>query len=214
MPATSVRDLVIYEDDVVIGTHGRGFWILDDITAIRQFPQQWSSFAQIEGRPANPILFRPATTHLVEWNRNSDTPLPPEESGGKNPPDGAPIDYWLPRVGQVVTMEILDSAGTVVRKFSSEDKPIVPDPKELTVMLEWARPPRTLSKAVGAHRFVWDMRSAPAGGRGGLGMAAIWHDTPFGPRGPLVAAGDYKVRMTVDGHVMEQVLTLRADPRK
>lgn len=210
MPATSIRDLVIHGDDVVVGTHGRGFWILDDITALRQ------SIADSTG----PRLFEPAGGYLVEFNRNTDTPLPPEEPGGQNPPDGLPIDYWIPSEASHVTLQILDSTGKLLREFSSEDKPPVPDPKQLTVMVEWARPPQILSKARGAHRFVWDMRGSPGaqGGRrggfgGGLGMNAIWHDTPYGPRGPMVAPGSYRVKLTVDGKEFEQKVVLKADPR-
>ena len=203
MPATSIRDLVLADEgkDLVVGTHGRGFWILDSIAALRQV-----------GRDAVK-LYRPSPTHLIEWNRNTDTPLPPEEPGGKNPPDGIPIDYYLGSGAQVVTLEFIDPAGNVIRKFSSEDKPVVLDPKDITVMIEWARPPEVVSKLAGSHRFVWDMRLAAAGGRPGLSMAAIWRDTPVGPRGPMVPAGDYKVRLTVDGKVQEQTFQLRADPR-
>jgi photosystem II stability/assembly factor-like uncharacterized protein len=216
MPATSIRDLVVHGDDLVVGTHGRGFWILDDITAIRQFPAHWSNLALHDGPAPIPMLFSPADGYLVEWNRNTDTPLPPEEPGGKNPPDGAPIDYWLPYGAQAVTLEIVDSRGNVLSKISSEDKPAVPDPKDLTVMVEWARPPQTLAKGSGTHRYVWDMRtSASGGGRrgGGLGMAAIWHDTPFGARGPMVAPGEYTVRLTVDGKISEKKIRMKADPR-
>jgi hypothetical protein len=202
MPATSIRDLVVAEEDLVVGTHGRGFWIADSISALRQLDSSTTK------------LYRPSSVHLVEWNRNTDTPLPPEEPGGKNPPDGAPIDYYLGSEAKVVTLEVLDPSGSVLRTFSSEDKPLFPDPKEITVMIEWARSPQVLSKGKGSHRFVWDMRGPGGGGRGGLGMAAIWRDTPFGPRGAMVAPGDYRLRLTVDGKVLEETLTLRPDPRK
>ncbi|HTQ09379.1 MAG TPA: hypothetical protein VMI31_04850 [Fimbriimonadaceae bacterium] len=216
MPATSVRDLVIHGDDLVIATHGRGFWILDDISALRQFPDGWSFLDRFDGPAPVATLWKPADAFLVDFDRNTDTPLPPEEPGGKNPPDGASIDYWLPNGASSVKLEILDSGGNVIRTFTSEDKPLVPDPKALTVMPGWARPPQILSRDKGAHRFVWDMRgTAPGGGgrRGGLGMAAIWHDTPYGPRGPMVAPGTYAVRLTVDGRRLEQSLILKQDPR-
>ncbi len=214
MPATSIRDLVIHGDDVVVGTHGRGFWILDGITALRQM-----SLFGLHDASASPVLFKPGDAYLVYFDLNTDTPLPPEEPGGKNPPDGAPIDYWLPANAENVTLEIVDSAGHTVRQFSSEDKPPVLDPKAITVMPEWARLPQTISKAAGGHRFVWDMRQAPGqgGGRrgfGGLGMNAIWHDTPFGTRGPFVPPGEYTVRLKFNGSRTEQKLTLKADPRK
>lgn len=206
MPATSIRDLVVHDDDLVVGTHGRSFWILDDIAPLRQMPLSWSE----------PVLFRPADNYLVEWDRNTDTPLPPEEPAGKNPPEGAGIDYWLPATAGEVTLELLDSGGKAIAKFTSKDGPVTIDPKSLTVMLEWARPPQVLAKTAGAHRFFWNMRVAAGGGGrrgGGLGMAAIWHDTPYGARGPFVAPGEYTVRLTVDGNKLEQKINLKADPR-
>jgi len=218
MPATSVRDLVVHGDDLVIGTHGRGFWILDDISALRDLVALGLEFSKGRSHvPSGVHLYTVVSQFLVEFDRNTDTPLPPEEPGGKNPPDGAPIDYWLPSGASLVTLEVLDSSGKVLRTFSSEDKPAVPDPKALTVMPGWSRPPQILSKEKGGHRFVWDMHSASTGGggrRGGLGMAAIWHDTPFGPRGPMVAPGTYTVRLTVDGKTQEQRLELGPDPRQ
>lgn len=204
MPATSIRDLVVHGDDLVVGTHGRGFWILDDVTVLRQLKSSRGLY-----------LFAPADAYLVEWNRNTDTPLPPEEPGGKNPPDGAPIDFQLATNAKTVTLTVRDSAGKVVRTFSSNDPPLTVNPDQITVMKEWARPSQTLKTSQGIHRFVWDMRGEPRGNgrRGGLGMAAIWHDTPIGPRGDLVPPGVYTVTMTVDGTTLERPLKLLADPR-
>ncbi|MFI5385214.1 MAG: glycoside hydrolase [Fimbriimonadales bacterium] len=217
MPATSVRDLVVHGDDIVVGTHGRGFWILDNIWPVRDqaLGETYDSRSQ-QTRVKQSRLYTLAPQYLVEWNRNTDTPLPPEEPAGKNPPDGAVIDYYVAREAIIVTLEILDASGKSVRKFSSEDKPPVPDPKAITVMTEWARPPQILGKSTGAHRFVWDMHSASAGDtgrRGGLGMAAIWHDTPFGARGPMVAPGTYTIRLRIDGTTEEMKLVMKADPR-
>ncbi len=211
MPASSIRDLVIHDDDLVVGSHGRGFWILDNITPLRQLSQEDG-----DTHPSAPVLFKPADAYLVEWDRNTDTPLPPEEPAGKNPPEGAGIDYFLPWSVKSVRLEILDSAGKVIRHYSSDEKPMPPNPDSLTVMVQWARPPQALPQSAGGHRFMWDMRSDAAGnGRrgGGLGMAAIWHDTPYGARGPMVAPGDYTVRLTVDGQKLEQKIRMKADPR-
>jgi photosystem II stability/assembly factor-like uncharacterized protein len=216
MPATSIRDLVVHDADLVVGTHGRGFWILDDISALRQLPKSWSLGELDHSKSASAILYKSADGYLVEWDKNTDTPLPPEEPAGKNPPEGLGIDYWLPESAKSVKLEIVDGAGKIVRTYSSEDPPVVPDPKALTVMMEWARPPEVLSKTHGGHRFHWDMRTLTAEGgrrRGGLGMAAIWHDTPFGARGPFVPPGEYTVRLTVDGKILEQKVRLKADPR-
>ncbi|MGA9645827.1 MAG: glycoside hydrolase, partial [Candidatus Korobacteraceae bacterium] len=111
MPATSVRDLTIKDNDLAVGTHGRGFWILDDITPLRQFDDKVVA--------SNAFLFAPELAYRVRWNTNSDTPLPPDEPAGQNPPDGTILNYYLksPATGPA-TLEILDSAGTVVRRYS------------------------------------------------------------------------------------------------
>lgn len=195
MPATSIRDLVVKDDDLVVATHGRSFWILDSMTALRQLGS---------------VLYAPTGAFLVEWNVNTDTPLPPEEPAGKNPPDGVPIDYYLAHGAQYVSLEILDQKGVVVRSFGSNQpaKPI--DPKSITVDARWARPPQSLSAAKGSHRFIWDLR-LPASDSG-LGMSAIWLDTPTS-RGAFVPPGNYTVRLTADGVPHTQPLVLRPDPR-
>jgi photosystem II stability/assembly factor-like uncharacterized protein len=208
MPATSIRDLVIHNDDVVVGTHGRSFWILDNITPLRQ----------LDGKvvTARAHLFRPQLTYRVRWNMNRDTPLPPEEPGGKNPPDGALIDYYLKDAATgPVTLEILDARGKRVRRFSSDDKPEPVDEKTLTIPSYWIRPPRILSAAAGSHRFVWDLHYTPTeGGRGSqYGMAAIYKDTPHEPTGPWAHPGQYMVRLTAGGATSEQPLTIKMDPR-
>jgi len=122
MPATSVRDVVVKNDDLIAGTHGRGFWILDDITPLRQIgsarlqPSQSSARLQPSDE-RSAFLFKPQTAYRVRWNTNTDTPIPADEAAGKNPPDGAVIDYWLPpTTGGGVTLEIKDAAGAVVRR--------------------------------------------------------------------------------------------------
>ena len=199
MPATSIRDLVVHGDDIVVGTHGRSFWILDSVTALRQLSET----------PA--VLYAPTAGYLVEWNRNSDTPLPPEEPAGQNPPDGVPLDYYLASSARLVTLEALDAQGTVVRRWSSDDKPEVLDPLKLTVDPRWARPWQGLSLQAGSHRLVWNLRTfAPARG---LGMDAIWRNTPMA-KGAWVAPGTYTLRLTVGDKAVEQKLDIRTDPRK
>ena len=194
MPATSVRDLVVKDDDLVIATHGRGFWILDQINLLRH-PEA--------------VLVPPSIAYLVDWNLNTDTPLPPEEPGGKNPPDGICLDYVLRAPVKTVTLEILDAQGKLVRRYSSADPIAVVNPKTLTVDPRWIRPPQKLEPTVGAHRFVWNLRTP--GGRGGPGMAAIWRDTPL-EHGPFVPAGQYKVRLLLDEAVQEAPLDVREAP--
>lgn len=198
MPATSIRDLVVHGDDLVVGTHGRSFWILDSVTALRQ----------LSDAPVS--LYAPTVGYLVAWNRNTDTPLPPEEPAGKNPPDGVPLDYFLAKDAKLVTLEALDAQGTVVRRWSSADKPEALDPLKITVDPRWARPWQGLSAIAGSHRFVWNLRLvAPASG---LGMDAIWQDTPTS-KAPWVAPGTYTIRLIADGVVSEQKLDVRRDPR-
>ncbi len=207
MPATSIRDLVIHDDDVVVGTHGRSFWILDDVTPLRQLD------AKVAAAPAH--LFKPQAAYRVQWNVNEDTPLPPEEPAGKNPPDGAIINYYLGKAAGPLKLEILDAKDRLVRRYTSDDKPAKIDENTLTIPSYWIRPPQILSAKAGAHRFIWDLRFAPAGGGkkgGGYSMRAIYRDTP-GPQGPMVPAGDYMVKLTVDGQTYAQPLTVRPDPR-
>ena len=199
MPATSIRDLVVHDDDLVVGTHGRSFWILDSITALRQLSSE-------------PVaLYAPTVAYLVDWNRNTDTPLPPEEPAGQNPPDGIVIDYYLAANAKLITLEVLDAQGNVVRKWSSTDKPDTLDPLKITVDPRWAHPWQPLLATAGSHRFVWNLRPyAPASG---LGMDAIWHNTPTS-KAPWIAPGRYTLHLTVDGKTSEQKLDVKPDPRK
>jgi photosystem II stability/assembly factor-like uncharacterized protein len=212
MPATSIRDLVIHGDDVVVGTHGRSFWILDDISLLRQLPLQ----------QGNAFLCPPPPAYQMARSLNTDTPLPPEEPAGQNPPDGAMLDYWLPADAKV-TLELVDKAGTVVRRFGSDDPRLRVKPEALTVMVEWVRPPQVLSGRKGAHRWVWDLRGprpsvnpAPDDDTepGSLPISAIWGATPLQPLGDWVPTGTYTVRLTVDGAALEQKLEVRPEPRR
>src|SRR5882762_1405200 len=156
MAASSVRDLIVKGDDLCAATHGRGFWILDDITPLRQLE------AKVTG--ASAFLFRPQTALRIRWNLNTDTPLPPDEPAGENPPDGAVIDYYLgSSPSGPVTLEIRDAAGQVVRRYSSSDPVPAIDPM-LAVPTYWVRPAKGLSGEPGMHRFLWDMRYPPIPG--------------------------------------------------
>jgi hypothetical protein len=205
-----MRDLVIHNDDIVVGTHGRSFWILDDITPLRQFSDQ------VTGSGA--FLFKPGLAYRVRRNVNTDTPLPPEEPAGKNPPDGAIFDYYLPAAAAgPVTLQILDGSGKVVRSFSSTDKPEVATDqlgKELNVPVYWIRPPQILSAAEGSHRFVWDLRTPPPGSvRHDYPISAIVHDTPRYPLGPAVMPGTYTVKLAAAGQTLTQPIEIKMDPR-
>jgi photosystem II stability/assembly factor-like uncharacterized protein len=205
MPATSIRDLVIHGDDLVVGTHGRSFWILDDVTPLRQL--------NAEVAAADAHLFAPQVTYRVHWNTNPDTPLPPEEPAGQNPPDGAIFNYYLKADSGPVTLEILDDKGKLVRRFTSEDKPEPVAEKELDIPTYWIRPPQVLSARVGSHRFVWDLHYPRPPGRRSYPISAIYHDTASEPKGPWVLPGKYVVRLTAGGKTQEQPLTVRMDPR-
>jgi photosystem II stability/assembly factor-like uncharacterized protein len=209
MPATSIRDLVVHGDDLVVATHGRGFWILDDVTPLRQLDAKWAA-----GAPGAPFLYAPQAAVRVRRNRNTDTPLPPEEPVGQNPPDGAILDYILAaQPAAAVTLEILDHDGALVRRFASDDAP-EPPIEPLVVPAYWVRPPRVLSTASGMHRFMWDLRLPPPPVLAPeYPISAIRGDTPKEPLGPLIPPGAYAVKLTVDGAVLSRTLTVKMDPR-
>ena len=205
LPVTSVRDLVVHEDDLVIGTHGRSFWVLDDVTPLRQ----QAALVAAKG----PYLFAPARAIRVRRNQNTDTPLPPEEPAGQNPPDGAMLDYFLPAAPSgPVKLEVLDAQGKLVRGFLSTDRAEPDEP--LNVPSYWIRQPRALATTPGMHRWVWDLRSAPPASLvHDYPISAIIHDTPREPLGVFVLPGKYIVRLTVDGKVSTQSITVFMDPR-
>jgi photosystem II stability/assembly factor-like uncharacterized protein len=207
MPATSIRDLIIKNDDLCVATHGRGFWILDDITPLRQMNAQVTS--------STAFLFKPELTYRVRWDTYPDTPLPPDFPAGQNPLDGAIIDYYLgSAASSPVTLEIRDSAGKVVRRYSSEDKPQPIDPEHLQIPAYWVRPPQWLSNEPGMHRFLWDMHYTPVPGIApSYPISAVPHDTAPSPTSPWVMPGQYTVALTVGGHTYTQSLMIKMDPR-
>ena len=214
MPATSIRDLVIKDDDLVIGTHGRSIWIMDAITPLRELPGLRTVPGLKTRLTDEPFLFTPPAATRVRWNMFSDTPLPPEEPTGQNPPEGTVLDYFLPTGAKSVTLEIVGAGGEVIRKYSSADEPERIDPATLPYPTYWIRPHQALGTTAGHHRFAWDLRYAqPRGAQRTHSIAAIYHDTPSGPRGPLVHPGAYTVRLTVDGAVRQRPLEVRLDPR-
>ncbi|MGI8788723.1 MAG: WD40/YVTN/BNR-like repeat-containing protein [Pyrinomonadaceae bacterium] len=207
MPATSVRDLVIHDDDLVVGTHGRSFWILDDLTPLRQINEKIAS--------ADAYLFAPQTAIRVKRSVHTDTPFPPEEPAGQNPPDGAIINYYLKgKSATPVVIEIYDSSNKLVRRYASDDKPLMVDEKELRFPTHWIRPPQILPNAPGMQRFAWDLLYPnPPSDNYDLPISAIDHDTPFVPQGPAVLPGNYTVKLTVNGQTFTQPLIVKIDPR-
>jgi photosystem II stability/assembly factor-like uncharacterized protein len=206
LPPSSIRDLVVHEDDIVVGTHGRSFWILDDITPLRQISDRTVV--------SDAVLFKPAQAIRVRRSQNTDTPIPQEEPMGQNPPEGVGISYWLKADASKVTIEILDKANKPVRVYSSEDKPEIINENALQYPTYWFRPHQSVSVKSGMQRWQWDLRyGLPSGFTKAYPMTAIYGDTPPGPEGPLAAPGDYTVRLTVDGKSQTQPLTLKMDPR-
>jgi photosystem II stability/assembly factor-like uncharacterized protein len=209
LPHSSMRDLWIHDDDLIVATHGRSFWILDDITPLRQIDTLTTK--------ADAFLFKPASAYRVKRDTNTDTPIPPDEPSGENPPDGAIIDYFLgASVSGPVTLEILDARGTVLRRYASTDRPAVTqeDLEKQLIPLYWLRTQKILSASPGMHRWVWDLRyPAPDSTRQGYPIAAVPHDTPRVPLGPSVLPGEYTVRLTADGRGSTAPLTVKMDPR-
>ena len=206
LPVSSVRDLVIQGNDLVVATHGRAFWILDDLSPLRQVDTRVAA--------AEAYFFKPATAMRIRGNQNKDTPLPPETPSGQNPPDGAVLYYNLKSAARSeVAIEILDAAGKVIREFSSEEPARAKDP-ELPFPEYWMVPPAPLSKQAGMHRWVWDLRYPTPIATHNYAMAtAFGQDAAMLPQGPMVVPGKYQVRLTVDGRALTQPLTVVMDPR-
>jgi photosystem II stability/assembly factor-like uncharacterized protein len=234
MPAISVRDLQVKDDstclcsDLVAGTHGRGFWILDDVTPLRQ-----AAAIRAAESAGGAYLVNPAPAVRVRFGMNDPTPWPPEVPAGENPPPGAILDYYLAAdSSSPVTLEIVDGAGTVVRAYSNEDPVRNPDPAldpaaynqlchqtpaapDCGLPLYWPAPPMVISTRAGMHRVSWDMRYQPIGAAGGRGAggAAVPHRTYPAASAPWAPPGSYVVRLTAGGKRYTQPLTLRLDPR-
>jgi photosystem II stability/assembly factor-like uncharacterized protein len=196
LPMTSVRDIDVHGDDLVIATHGRGFWIMDDMTALRQMN---------DVRSGEPMLFAPAVAIRVRPVSFSGTPMPKDEPMASNPPDGALIDYVLPTAAQgPVTLTILDAQGHEVRRFSSAEQVSPPDPTTLAFAPEWVPPTPAPGVSAGMQRFVWDLRYA--------GLAT----PPKNQRqeaGAWAPPGQYTVELSVAGHDYRAPLTVNPDPR-
>ena len=205
LPATSIRDLIIKDDDLAVATHGRGFWILDNITPLRQ----------LSGSKHETTLIKPQTALRVRWSLNTDTPLPPDEPAGENPPDGAMIDYYLGSDSQApVTLEIKEPGGNVVRRYASTDAPILPDVKQLKIPAYWVRPPQPLSAKAGLHRFLWDLHYAPVPAvEPSYPMSAVFQGTAPQPTSPWCMPGEYSVVLSVNGKSFTQPITVKMDPR-
>ena len=197
LPMTSVRDIDVHGDDLVIATHGRGFWIMDDVTALRQ----------MNGIAPNAVtLFKPAIAVRARPEGFTGTPFPKDEPMAANPPDGATIDYVLPRDATgPVTLTVLDAKGAVVRKFSSADPVAKPDMAKLPFAPEWFLQPAHLSAQSGMQRFVWDLRYAPL----------VPTEPDEEPQdGVWAMPGAYTVVLNANGVDYRAPLTVVPDPRE
>lgn len=206
LPVTAVRDLLVKGNDLVAATHGRSYWILDDISPLRELTSPAG---------ANVHLFLPSTAIRIRKNVAHDTPLPPETPAGKNPPPGAIIDYSLRSIPSgEMTLEIVDSAGVLVRKYSSNDQQRKIDDTQ-SFPTYWFNPPAPLSKNVGLNRFVWDLRyERPPALRYGYSIAAAFgEDAIMVPEGPLALPGKYQVRLTIGYLTYTAPLEIKLDPR-
>jgi hypothetical protein len=238
MPAISVRDIQVKDDsicmcaDLVAGTHGRGYWILDDITPFRQEAQ-----ARAAQQAGNAYLFKPVTAVRVRFATNDPTPWPPELPAGENPLPGGIIDYNLAKnASDPVRLEIVDASGKVIRHYTSATPVRSPDPAldpeaydelckrqptapDCALPLYWPAPPIRLGTNAGFHRFAWDLRYDPTSStdpnaeEDDAATGAVPHRTYAVPYSPWAPAGNYTVRLIVDGKTYTQPLTLKLDPR-
>ena len=202
LPVTSIRDLVVHDNDVVIATHGRSFWILDDITPLRQLAAHTGSTA--------PFLYRPQTAMRIDNDGFPGTPLPPEEPTAENPPNGAILDYYLPTETHTVEMRIFDAQKKLVQRITSAGAHPASH-ATLPIAERWFPKPRQLETSPGMHRFVWNLEWGSSGvpesdepddGEGDI------------PRGPRVAPGTYSVELEADGKVLpRESLLVDKDPR-
>src|SRR5689334_14359270 len=204
LPATSVRDLIVKDDDLAIATHGRGFWIMDNMTPLRQLSPDESATT----------LLKPQLAIRYRGNANTDTPLPPDEPTGENPLEGAMMDYSLGKNDPgPVTLEIRDAQNNLVRRYASTDPAPAPDPN-LRIPRYWVKPPAPWSAEAGWHRFVWDLQAQPLSqAEAEYPMAAVARRTAPRPTGPWVLPGEYRVSLTSKGGTWSYPLTVKMDPR-
>ena len=199
LPVCSIRDIEVHGSDVVIATHGRSFWILDDVAPLREVSPA------LPGERAR--LFAPEPAVRIHPATFQGTPLPKDEPIGENRPRGAILDYWIaPPGASSVTLEIRNARGEEIRRFSSGDALKAPDPSKLVVTADWEPPPPPLSAAAGMHRFVWNLRTTP---RAELSSP----DDESAATGLWAPPGKYMARLRVDGREFERSFDVIVDPR-
>jgi photosystem II stability/assembly factor-like uncharacterized protein len=211
MPVVAIHDLAVEQDDLVAASYGRSFWILDDVSPLRQLNTNFNASA--------PVLLAPRVAIRVRRDENQDTPLPPEVPAGQNPPDGAILHYYLPEpAANDIQLQIYDPAGTLIRTYSSVPIPPEKEKDNPFIAPYWIARLQPLSREKGMHRFVWDLRySDPPAihvqSPYNYPIAAIVGATPLPPQGPLVMPGKYEVRLKIGEQMLRQPLEVKMDPR-
>jgi hypothetical protein len=207
LPTTSFRDIAFRGNDLVVGTYGRGIFVLDDYAVLRQITN--ASAAE------DVHLFKPDGAVRVRRNVGADTPFPAEVPHALNPPDGAIIYYWLgSRPSGRVTLDVLDSEGAVVRHYSSDPIAPVPEAARPPHPNFWVKVEQPLPTDAGMHRVNWDLRyDAPPAFTHSFEINANPGETPASPEGQLVPPGTYTVRLTVNGKSHDEKVTVANDPR-
>jgi len=198
LPTTPIHDLIVKNDDLIVATHGRAFWILDDVSPLRQFSDDVSK--------KNVHLYTPGPAYRIQAGATGEHR--PSKRTGQNPPAGAVIDFYLkdaPKAGKETKIEILDASGKTIRKYSSTetkrlDEPPDPDDK---------KPEKEIKVEAGLNRFVWDLHYEEAHRVPGY---YLW-EYGTGARGPVAAPGQYQVRLTVGGESQTAPIELKLDPR-
>jgi len=215
LPTTSIRDLTVHTDyhvnDLVIGTYGRGLWILDDIAPLREIAANAKDIGS-----SSAYLFKPEEAIRARINSNWDQPFSVEMPHALNPPYGASVDYYLSqKPSGPIQLQVFDSRNNLVRTITSTPPPPV---EGQAYPRYWLASPESLalSTDVGMNRFTWDLQyDDPPAFQHDLEnqMNMVAGETTAGPHGPQVIPGVYTLKLTVDGKVYTREVTVMNDPR-
>jgi hypothetical protein len=200
-----VRDIVVHGSDLIVATHGRGFWIMDDITPLRHVAAGMTT-----------ALLPPAPALRLPRSEYPDTPIPPDEPLADNPPAGASLNYYLSSAARDVRIEIRDAKNQLVRAYASSDPPELTRDELAKQLIPayWVMPAQQLGTTRGMHRWVWDLRrTRPHAPRYGYPISAAPHATVRTPEGARVPPGTYTVKLIVDAHTFTTKVAVLPDPR-
>ncbi|HET9407678.1 MAG TPA: hypothetical protein VFO39_10610 [Candidatus Sulfotelmatobacter sp.] len=198
LPTTPIHDLVVKDNDLVVATHGRAFWILDDLSPLRQFSDEITQ--------KNAFLYTPATAYRIQAGASSERRV--SKRVGHNPPAGVVIYYYLkdaPKPDSEIKIEILDASNKVVRSYSSRETPPLDEPLDP----DQKKPEKEIKAEAGLNRFVWDLRYEEAHHIPGY---YLW-EYNRGAVGPVAVPGKYQVRITAGGQTLSEPFELKLDPR-